>query len=54
MDQMGLLRLERTIGSGTFGKVKRAVYIPTGHALAVKILNKSKIISKKDVLRIER
>jgi 5'-AMP-activated protein kinase, catalytic alpha subunit len=54
MEGTSNIKLERTIGSGTFGKVKRAVYLPTGHPLAVKILNKHKIVSKKDVLRIER
>lgn len=54
MEKVQNIKLERTIGSGTFGKVKRAVYVPTGHVLAVKILNKSKILTKKDGLRIER
>jgi len=54
MENIPCLQLERTIGSGTFGKVKRALYLPTGHALAVKILNKHKIANKKDALRIER
>ena len=54
MEQNGNLRFDRTIGSGTFGKVRRAVHLPTGRAVAVKILNKHKIATEKDVLRIER
>ena len=52
MENIHNLRLERTIGSGTFGKVRRAVHIPTGKSVAVKILNKRKIVTKKDVIRI--
>ena len=32
-----------TIGSGSFGKVKKAKHKKTGHAVAVKILNRNKI-----------
>jgi 5'-AMP-activated protein kinase catalytic alpha subunit len=33
----------RTIGTGSFGKVKIAEHILTGHKVAVKILNRHKI-----------
>jgi len=48
------LKFEQTIGSGTFGKVKRALHIPTNQKVAVKILNKHQIDTKKDALRIKR
>ena len=32
-----------TIGSGSFGKVKKAKHKKTGHEVAVKILNRNKI-----------
>jgi 5'-AMP-activated protein kinase, catalytic alpha subunit len=54
MQKIETLSLGRTIGSGTFGKVRRAVHLPTGRAVAVKILNKTKIHTRKDALRIER
>lgn len=46
--------LEHTIGRGTFGKVKRARHLPTGHHAAVKILQKAKMVNKKDLLRLQR
>lgn len=54
MEQLGSLQFERTIGSGTFGKVRRAIHLPTGKPVAVKILNKQRILNKKDALRIQR
>lgn len=54
MEQLGHLKFERTIGRGTFGKVRRAIHEPTGRPVAVKVLNKQKIATKKDALRIER
>ena len=32
-----------TIGSGSFGKVKKAKHKKTGHEVAIKILNRNKI-----------
>ena len=33
----------KTIGKGTFGKVKLGVHIPTNEKVAIKVLEKSKI-----------
>jgi serine/threonine protein kinase len=44
----------KTIGEGTFGKVKLAVHKLTAEQVAIKILEKSKIKSKKDLERIEK
>lgn len=54
MDTHAQLKLGRTIGGGTFGKVRRAIHTPTNQPVAVKILQKSKITNKKDALRIQR
>lgn len=32
-----------TLGRGNFGKVKRAVHIPTGEVVAIKIMNKTEL-----------
>ena len=45
---------DKTLGKGTFGKVKLAVHILTGEKVAIKILEKSKIIDVADVERVSR
>lgn len=42
------------LGEGTFGKVKKAVHILTGEKVAVKILEKRKILQESDKKRVER
>ena len=46
--------LGKSLGKGTFGKVKQATHTLTGEKVAVKILEKDKIKDKKDVERITR
>jgi 5'-AMP-activated protein kinase catalytic alpha subunit len=46
--------LGKTLGEGTFGKVKLGIHIPTGEKVAIKILVKSKIIDVADVERVSR
>lgn len=36
-------RLKETIGSGGFAKVKRAVHLPTGETVAIKIMDKASL-----------
>ncbi|TYZ64719.1 hypothetical protein PybrP1_009372 [[Pythium] brassicae (nom. inval.)] len=43
--QIGPYRLGKTLGIGSFGKVKLAEHEVTGHKVAIKILNRSKIRS---------
>jgi 5'-AMP-activated protein kinase catalytic alpha subunit len=51
-----VLRLlaRRTIGRGTFGKVKKAIHIHTQEPVAIKILQKNKIKDITDVERVTR
>ena len=44
----------KTLGEGTFGKVKLGVHIFTGEKVAVKILEKDKISEVADVERVAR
>ena len=46
--------LDKTIGKGTFGKVKLGVHELTGERVAVKILEKDKIQDVNDVERVAR
>ena len=46
--------ISKTIGEGTFGKVKVATHILTGEKVAVKILEKAKIADVNDVERVAR
>lgn len=51
---VGQYMIGKTIGEGTFGKVKIAVHIPTGEKVAVKILEKARIKEQADVKRVNR
>jgi 5'-AMP-activated protein kinase catalytic alpha subunit len=44
----------KTLGQGTFGKVKEAIHILTGEKVAIKILEKDKIKEVDDVERVTR
>lgn len=49
-----MIELEKTLGKGTFGKVKMGIHIPTGEKVAIKILEKDKIVDVADVERVSR
>ena len=51
---IGNYRIEKTIGEGTFGKVKLGIHIPTEEQVAIKILEKDRIQDKEDLARISR
>ena len=51
---LGLYTIGRTIGKGTFGKVKLGTHSLTGEKVAVKILEKDKIKDASDVERVSR
>ena len=38
--------MKKTIGEGTFGKVKLAIHIPTNEKVAIKILDKQCILEE--------
>ena len=46
--------LDKTLGEGTFGKVKLAMHILTGEKVAIKILEKEWIVDASDVQRVSR
>ncbi|KAI3644222.1 hypothetical protein MP228_010386 [Amoeboaphelidium protococcarum] len=50
----GCYKLDKTIGEGTYGKVKLAIDTRSGQKVAVKILEKCNIKSQKQVARIQR
>ncbi|KAJ3232135.1 MAP/microtubule affinity-regulating kinase 3 [Chytriomyces hyalinus] len=47
-------RLEKTIGQGTYGKVKLGVHIRTKERVAIKVIEKAQIKSTKQVVRLQR
>ena len=52
--KIGNYLIKRTLGQGTFGKVRLGIYLPTHEKVAVKILEKSKIREKDDEIRVKR
>lgn len=46
--------INEDLGQGTFGKVKLSVHAATGEKVAVKILEKEKIVDESDIERITR
>lgn len=52
--KIGNYILSKTIGKGTFSKVKLGHHIPTQQKVAIKILDKAKIKDDKDLQRISR
>ncbi|ORX87341.1 Pkinase-domain-containing protein [Anaeromyces robustus] len=51
---VGDYRLEKTIGQGTYGKVKLGVHVKTNEKVAVKIIEKSQLQSQKQIARLQR
>ncbi|XP_059448288.1 CBL-interacting serine/threonine-protein kinase 1-like [Corylus avellana] len=52
--RLGKYELGRTLGEGNFGKVKLARNVETGHYVAVKIIEKNKVIALKITDQIKR
>ncbi len=44
----------RTLGKGSFGKVKEAMHVMSGEKIAIKILEKARIKKEDDLVRIRR
>ncbi|KXS16880.1 Pkinase-domain-containing protein, partial [Gonapodya prolifera JEL478] len=51
---IGKYRLDKTIGQGTYGKVKLGTHVDTGDKVAVKVIEKAQIKSPKQVARLQR
>ena len=51
---IGEYQIIKTIGKGTFSRVKLGIHIITKKKVAIKILDKSKIVEKDDFIRIIR
>ena len=51
---IGHYLLGKTLGEGTFGKVRIGTHIMTGEKVAIKILEKSRIVEAADVERVSR
>ena len=46
--------IKKTLGQGTFGKVKLGIYLPNNEKVAIKILDKKKITEVDDEIRVRR
>jgi carbon catabolite-derepressing protein kinase len=53
-DRIGPYVVLRTLGEGSFGKVKLAVHQVTGQKVALKIISRKKLLSKEMEGRVER
>ena len=51
---IGNYLVKYTLGQGTFGKVKLGIYLPNNEKVAIKILDKNRIIEKGDEIRVKR
>lgn len=52
--RVGAYSVVRTLGEGSFGKVKLAVHRVTGQQVALKIITRKKLISRDMAGRVER
>ena len=52
--KIGNYLIKRTLGKGTFGKVKLGIYLPKNQKVAIKILDKKKLKEDDDIIRLKR
>ena len=52
--KIGNYLIKKTLGKGTFGKVKLGVYLPKNKKVAVKILEKRRLKEEDDIIRLKR
>jgi len=52
--RLGQYRVVKTLGEGSFGKVKLAIHEVTGEKVALKIINRRKLVTRDMAGRIER
>lgn len=53
-NRVGRYELGHTLGEGTFAKVKYARNVDTGDAVAIKVIDKERLLSRRMVLQIQR
>jgi carbon catabolite-derepressing protein kinase len=54
VQRMGQYDVHKTLGEGSFGKVKLATHIVSGQVVALKIINRKKLVTRDMAGRIER
>ena len=52
--KIGNYLIKKTLGKGTFGKVKLGIYLPKNRKVAIKILEKIKLKEEDDIIRLKR
>ena len=52
--RLGQYKIQKTLGEGSFGKVKLAIHEVTGEMVALKIINRRKLVTRDMAGRIER
>ena len=52
--KIGNYLIKKTLGNGTFGKVKLGIFLPKNKKVAVKILEKRKLKEEDDIIRLKR
>lgn len=52
--RLGQYNIVKTLGEGSFGKVKLAIHQYTGQKVALKIINRKKLVTRDMAGRIER
>ena len=52
--KIGNYLIKKTLGQGTFGKVKLGIYLPNKEKVAIKILDKNRLIENDDEIRVKR
>ena len=52
--KIGNYLIKKTLGQGTFGKVKLGIYLPSQEKVAIKILEKDRILEIDDEIRVNR
>ena len=52
--KIGNYLIKKTLGKGTFGKVKLGIFLPKNKKVAVKILEKRRLKEEYDIIRLKR
>ena len=52
--KIGNYLIEKTLGQGTFGKVKLGIYLPSHEKVAIKVLEKDRMTENDDKIRVKR